>query len=231
MTISEVFTILAILSISTNPLISLFRSITKWAAGAASIGRIYNYLMLEELHDPRDAPCRVGVVLGTEEKTPAPERKPFAVEFSGVSVTAPLAGPILRDISLQIPWGNLVMMWGPIGCGKTTLLNAILGEQELNTGTVSVGSKNIACCSQETWIPNTTIQEAVVGQLPLDLTRYRAVIKACALDVDIADLPDGDKTNTGSGGCNLSGGQRQRLVSPWQRSRSHKSHIAHKTDY
>ncbi|OAQ97694.1 hypothetical protein LLEC1_03571 [Akanthomyces lecanii] len=211
MTISEVFTILAILSISTNPLISLFRSITKWAAGAASIGRIYDYLMLEELHDPRDAPCRADPIANDKEKSSSPERKLFAVEFNGVSVTAPLTGPILRDISIQIPWGNLTMMWGPIGCGKTTFLNLILGEQELNTGTVSVGSKNIACCSQETWIPNTTIQEAVVGQLPLDLTRYRAVIRACALDVDIADLPDGDMTKTGSGGCNLSGGQRQRL--------------------
>lgn len=214
MTISEIFTILAILSISTNPLISLFRSITKWAAGAASIGRIYDYFMLQELQDPRDVPGRTADLIDGQEKSSTPQRKPFAVEFNGVSVAVPIAGLILQDISLQIPWGNLAIMWGPIGCGKTTFLNAILGEQELSIGTVSVGSKNVACCNQETWIPNGTIQEAVTGQLPLDMTRYRAVIRACALDVDISDLPDGDKTKTGSGGCNLSGGQRQRLVSP-----------------
>ncbi|KAJ4147018.1 hypothetical protein LMH87_001571 [Akanthomyces muscarius] len=211
MTISEIFTILAILSISTNPLISLFRSITKWAAGAASIGRIYDYFMLQELQDPRDVPGRTADLTDGQEKSSTPQRKPFAVEFNGVSVAVPIAGLILQDISLQIPWGNLAILWGPIGCGKTTFLNAILGEQELSTGTVSVGSKNVAFCNQETWIPNSTIQEAVIGQLPLDMTRYRAVIRACALDVDISDLPDGDKTKTGSGGCNLSGGQRQRL--------------------
>lgn len=225
MAISEIFTILAILSISTNPLISLFRSITRWAAGAASIGRIYDYFMLQELQDPRDLPCQTADLTDIREKSSTARKKPLAVEFNGVSVTVPVAGLILQDISLQIPWGDLVIIWGSIGCGKTTLLNAILGEQELSTGTVSVGSKNIACCNQETWIPNSTIQEAVTGQLPLDMTRYRAVIRACALDIDIADLPDGDKTKTGSGGCNLSGGQRQRLVSPFFFSRSHKVNL------
>lgn len=49
--------------------------------------------------------------------------------------------------------------------------------------------------------------------MTIDEERYRAVIKACCLDQDISDLPDGDETQVGSSGVNLSGGQKQRLVS------------------
>ena len=41
--------------------------------------------------------------------------------------------------------------------------------------------------------------------------RYRAVMEACCLDVDMAALCDGDSTLIGDRGMTLSGGQRQRV--------------------
>ncbi|KAM3468119.1 hypothetical protein MY5147_008259 [Beauveria neobassiana] len=211
MSVAELFTVIAILSLCTGPLISLFRSINGWAAGFASLGRIYDYLVQEELQDFRDTPKGVNAPVSTAKVSSSPFRSPFAVQLNCVSVTSPTTGPVLKEVTLAIPWGSLSMVWGPISCGKSTFLKLLLGEVTLNSGSIAVGSKIIAYCSQECWIPNCTVQQAIIGQLKFNESRYREVVRACALDVDLAELPDGDQTQTGSGGCNLRGGQRQRL--------------------
>ncbi|KAM0744330.1 hypothetical protein ACQRIT_001644 [Beauveria bassiana] len=211
MSVAELFTVIAILSLCTGPLICLFRSINGWAAGFASLGRIYDYLVQEELQDPRDTPKGVDAPVSTAKVSSSPFRSPFAVQLNCVSVTSPTTGPVLKEVTLAIPWGSLSMVWGPISCGKSTFLKLLLGEVTLNSGSIAVGSKIIAYCGQECWIPNCTVQQAIIGQLKFNESRYREVVRACALDVDLAELPDGDQTQTGSGGCNLRGGQRQRL--------------------
>lgn len=210
LSVAEVYTALAFLLLCASPLITLLRSSVSWATGLASIGRIYDYLVLDELRDSRQVPCRM---LQAERTPTEKSKKPFAIELSNASVKSRIVGFVLKDISLKIPWGDLTMIWGPINSGKSALAKLLLGEAELSDGTVSIGCSTAAYCSQEPWIPNCTILEAVIGTLPLVEARYRAVIRACALDLDIQQLPQGDNTLTGSGGCHLSGGQRQRLVS------------------
>ncbi|KAJ6780152.1 hypothetical protein PWT90_01968 [Aphanocladium album] len=211
MSLAELYAVLALLILVTGPLILLFRSATSWATGVASIGRIYDYLLQEELRDGRNAPKRASQETDDDKSPVQTSRQPLAFELNNVSVTSRTTGPVLKEVSLAIPWGSLAMMWGPINSGKSTLLKLLLGEVELNSGTVSAGSSTVAYCSQETWIINCSILEAVIGTSQFVDSRYQAVIRACALDVDIQQLPLGDKTMTGSGGCNLSGGQRQRL--------------------
>ena len=48
--------------------------------------------------------------------------------------------------------------------------------------------------------------------LQLDEQRYRRVLEACALDVDVKLLPAGDGTWIGDKGATISGGQRARLA-------------------
>lgn len=214
MSVAEVFAILAVLAISSNPLIDFFTSVTLWSGAFASVTRIQAFLVQKENIDPRDLPD-----LPTEEtkgsggeKVVAPVvRKLFAFELSNVSVTSPTVGPVLREITFTIPWGSRAMMWGPMNCGKSTLLKALLGEVELNGGTISAGTRDIAYCSQDTWIENCSFQQAIIGALPLIQPFYNEVLVACALDADVQAMPNGDQTQTGSGGCNLSGGQKQRL--------------------
>lgn len=38
------------------------------------------------------------------------------------------AAPVLHDISLEVPQGRLVIVVGPVGSGKSSLLSAVLGE-------------------------------------------------------------------------------------------------------
>jgi taurine transport system ATP-binding protein len=46
--------------------------------------------------------------------------------------------PALRDISLQIASGELVVVLGPSGCGKTTLLNLIAGFLPASGGSITL---------------------------------------------------------------------------------------------
>ena len=46
------------------------------------------------------------------------------------------AQPVLRDVSLSLPGGELTALLGPSGCGKTTLLNIISGLLRPTEGTV-----------------------------------------------------------------------------------------------
>ena len=45
---------------------------------------------------------------------------------------------VLKNIDLNIVRGNLVLILGRVGCGKTSLLNALLGELNKTEGSISV---------------------------------------------------------------------------------------------
>lgn len=213
LSVSEIFTILAIVGISASPYMMLLDSFMHWSGGIASLERIRNYLCLEEVQDTREDDVALPHADDSPgEKSSSEPDTPFAVQFDAVAFTSRVMGPILREVTLRIPWGALAMFWGPINCGKSTLLKCILGEVTPNSGTVTVGRRRVAYCSQECWIQNGTLQSTVIGILPFIYARYHAVIVACGLDVDIAAMPAGDQTMTGTDGRNLSGGQKQRLV-------------------
>jgi len=51
--------------------------------------------------------------------------------------------PVLRDISLELAEGELLVLLGPSGCGKSTMLRLIAGLEELDHGEIHVGSRRI----------------------------------------------------------------------------------------
>jgi hypothetical protein len=56
------------------------------------------------------------------------------------------------------------------------------------------------------------VQQSITGASAFDLRWYSSVIRSCALDEDLRQLPQGDQTQIGSKGIALSGGQSQRIV-------------------
>ncbi|KAF9203578.1 hypothetical protein BGZ49_006268 [Haplosporangium sp. Z 27] len=116
----------------------------------------------------------------------------------------------LKNIDLKIPRGQLVAIVGAVGSGKSSLLNALVGEMRKTGGTMEYGG-TIGYCPQSAWIQNATVKDNILFGLPLDEERYQRVIKDCALERDIQILPDGDQTEIGERGINLSGGQKQRV--------------------
>lgn len=105
------------------------------------------------------------------------------------------------------------MIVGPVGCGKSTLLKAILGEVPCMAGSVHLSSDRVAFCDQTPWHMNETIRNSIVTTSEFDEQWYATVIRACALEEDLRQLPRGDQTVIGSKGVALSTGQSQRVVS------------------
>lgn len=117
---------------------------------------------------------------------------------------------VLKDINLKIPKNELAAVVGPVGCGKSSLVMACLGEMEKTKGYINTDGR-IAYVPQQAWIQNSTLKDNILFGKALNQEHYDKVIEACALKADLDMLPGGDKTEIGEKGINLSGGQKQRI--------------------
>uniref|UniRef100_A0A8C4V0R4 ATP binding cassette subfamily C member 8 n=1 Tax=Falco tinnunculus TaxID=100819 RepID=A0A8C4V0R4_FALTI len=137
---------------------------------------------------------------------------------NGFFTWTPEGPPALSNIDIRIPQGQLTMIVGQVGCGKSSLLLAILGEMQKISGNIFWSRctrkrkrGSVAYASQKPWLLNATVEENITFESPFNKQRYKAVIDACSLQPDIDILPHGDQTQIGERGINLSGGQRQRI--------------------
>ena len=132
----------------------------------------------------------------------------------------------LRDLDITFPTGQLSIVVGSVGSGKSTLLLSLLGETRQLRGktwmpcpvaralvpTEEDGlSDTVAYCSQTPWLLGTSVKENILCGSPFDETRYKAVVKACALEPDLKILEYADETEVGEKGTSLSGGQKARI--------------------
>ncbi|KAF9139964.1 hypothetical protein BGX30_007218 [Mortierella sp. GBA39] len=118
--------------------------------------------------------------------------------------------PTLRNITLSVKNKSLTAVVGRVGQGKSSLLNAIIGEMYKQEGTICVRGR-IAYVPQQAFIVNATVRDNIIFGNPFDQEHYRRVLTACGLDPDLDLLPAGDMTEIGERGINLSGGQKQRV--------------------
>jgi len=121
--------------------------------------------------------------------------------------------PVIDDVSFEFQPGNLTMIVGPVGCGKSSLLQGLLGEIPSSKGHVYINRAHPAFVNQTPWIQNSTVRDNIVGVSIFEPEWYTKVVQACAFDADIETFPEGDSTKVGSAGTALSGGQRLRIVS------------------
>ncbi|CAF1245270.1 unnamed protein product [Rotaria sp. Silwood1] len=118
----------------------------------------------------------------------------------------------LSSLNLKIKHGTLVGVKGAIGAGKSTLLAAILGEINLVSGQLRKYTDSISYAPQLPWIFADTIRANILLGKPMDEERYKNVIKACCLDIDLQNFGEvGDLLMIGDKGINLSGGQKARI--------------------
>ena len=102
----------------------------------------------------------------------------------------------LRDISLQAASGALVAVVGPVGCGKSSLLLAILGELRRTSGSQVVRG-SVAYCAQQPWIVAGTLRDNVTFGSAYDASRFGLAIQCSGLRPDLAQLPAGELTEIG----------------------------------
>ncbi|KAF9560470.1 ABC transporter [Agrocybe pediades] len=116
----------------------------------------------------------------------------------------------MNDISMTIPRGQLVAIVGPVGSGKTSLLQGLIGEMRKTSGSIVFGG-SVGYCPQGAWIQNATIRENICFGRPFEEDRYWKAIRDSCLETDLEMLPNGDLTEVGEKGISLSGGQKQRI--------------------
>uniref|UniRef100_A0A667YVN7 ATP-binding cassette, sub-family C (CFTR/MRP), member 9 n=1 Tax=Myripristis murdjan TaxID=586833 RepID=A0A667YVN7_9TELE len=252
---SEAFAALALFHILVTPLF-LLSTVVRFAVKAlVSVQKLGEFLQSDEIGDdswrngdmsyPLDT-CKkhFGATKAINRKQPMryqmdnyehptrrqmrpAETEDVAVKVSNGFFTWGSNLSTLSDINIRIPTGQLTMIVGQVGCGKSSLLLAMLGEMQTISGKVywsklpdcemaheGIISKNrysVAYATQKSWLLNATVEENITFGSPFSKQRYKAVIEACSLQPDIDLLPFGDQTEIGERGINLSGGQRQRI--------------------
>ncbi|EFA03945.1 probable multidrug resistance-associated protein lethal(2)03659 [Tribolium castaneum] len=116
----------------------------------------------------------------------------------------------LSDIKFNLEPKQLVAIIGPIGSGKSSLLQLCLGELAPNEGCVKIGGR-ISYANQEPWLFAGSVKQNILFGQAMVREKYQEVIRVCALEDDIAQFPYGDNTIVGERGILLSGGQKARI--------------------
>ncbi|KAF0977347.1 hypothetical protein FDP41_003339 [Naegleria fowleri] len=116
----------------------------------------------------------------------------------------------LNDINITVKRGDLVVIVGLVGSGKSSLLSALIGEMYKESGNLQV-SGQVAYVPQQAWIRNATVRDNILFGKPFNPERYQQTIEACSLEHDLEVLTAGDLTEIGEKGINISGGQKQRV--------------------
>lgn len=212
--VSAVFVLFGTLQ---GPLQQLFQAMTLWGSAQASIER-------------------VGAVLDAASSTPDPL-------VGSVPVPVPPAGdiaftdvrfsylkeandrpPVLKDLSLRIPYGQRVAFVGPSGAGKSTISQLVMRLYDPDAGSVTLAGvdlralkgpdlrKRFGVVPQDPFIFRTTIRDNVkVARPDADDEAIRRALQQANAWEFVEQLPGKLDELVGEGGSSLSGGQRQRL--------------------
>jgi len=147
-----------------------------------------------------------------------------ALEFERVSF-AYADEPVLVDVSLVAPKGQVIALVGASGAGKSTLVDLIPRFYEPTAGRILLDGTDtreialpalrslIGIVSQDTVLFNDTVRNNLAYGAAAKYTdaQIEAAARAANAHRFIAELPDGYDTILGERGTRLSGGQRQRL--------------------
>ncbi|KAJ4482345.1 P-loop containing nucleoside triphosphate hydrolase protein [Lentinula aciculospora] len=118
---------------------------------------------------------------------------------------------LLYDLNTEIHVGKITMVIGRVASGKSTFLHSLLDETQLLSGTITYPWKkgSIAYCSQTPWLqPSQSIRNNILFASEYEEVWYNEVIQACALELDLKKMKNGDSTLANG----LSGGQKARVA-------------------
>uniref|UniRef100_A0A663M4K8 ATP binding cassette subfamily C member 8 n=1 Tax=Athene cunicularia TaxID=194338 RepID=A0A663M4K8_ATHCN len=205
---SVAFASISLFHILVSPLFLLSSVVRSTVKALVSVQKLSEFLSSEEIGEEHDKSSELRSADNHSKYQAVVSNAKCLMSKQEVSsktsflflVSFHLGPPALSNIDIRIPQGQLTMIVGQVGCGKSSLLLAILGEMQKISGNI-FWSRKCASLAVSVWILRYLFC----------FRRYKAVIDACSLQPDIDILPHGDQTQIGERGINLSGGQRQRI--------------------
>lgn len=194
----------------------VFRGSVKIKAHVSVIELFHRHLYEEGVEIPR--------------KHEEPEKIDFrnSLELRDIEFTYPNAGePVLKVPALSIRCNNTIGLAGHTGCGKTTLVDIILGLLRPQRGELIVDGllldeknirgwqKNLGYVPQSIFLSDDSVANNIAfgipqGEIDMDAVE-RAARTANIHDFVVREMPRGYLTEVGERGVRLSGGQRQRI--------------------
>ncbi|KAH8352145.1 hypothetical protein KR084_002249, partial [Drosophila pseudotakahashii] len=191
----------------------------------ASIKRVEKFMQSEEVNEsdklkspPKDSisdEAEEEKLLPPSQTVPDPENvlPESAISITGLKAKWDPDSPdyTLSGLSFEVQPGTIVAVMGATGSGKSSLVQAILGELKPEFGQIKPNG-SMSYSPQEPWLFSGTVRQNILFGQPMDRRRYAQVVEKCALKRDFELLPFKDKTVVGERGASLSGGQRARIT-------------------
>lgn len=145
--------------------------------------------------------------------------------FSRVSYGWQQGRPVLENLSFQVGRGEILLLTGASGAGKSTIIDLILGFITPQAGKITINGTDLESMAaiertrmlgwigQKPVIFAGTIEENIRFACPeASDEELRNAIRLAHLETMIAALPQGLQTPLGEGGFGVSGGQAQRIA-------------------
>jgi ATP-binding cassette subfamily B protein len=195
-----------------SPVQNLLGIYTNLLTGGVSLGRVFEVMdvpvEVKEVANPLPLPC-----------------VRHAITFDKVRFQYGHDVPVLRDVSLTVPAGQMCAIVGASGAGKSTLADLLLRFHDVDSGMIAIDGRDIrelrledlrrqiAMVEQTPYFFRASIRENIAyGRPEATLEEIRNCAAAAAIDTFIQSLPNGYETILGERGLTLSVGERQRIA-------------------
>lgn len=210
LTPAKTFTVLLLFAALRFPINYVGRLIGKLGQALEAAKRIDAFLQRDSSDDEVDATQQEknadAIVLETKDAAFGVGEKSNDVEKVNTYAFC------LSGITCSLHPGEILAVVGPVGSGKSSFINGIIGEVELESGSLTTNTKRISYASQIPFILNATLQDNILFGLPYDKKLFEKVLDSCCLRPDIQQIgAAGVQTEIGERGVTLSGGQKQRI--------------------
>ena len=126
---------------------------------------------------------------------------------------------VLRNLSLNVKYGEHIGIIGDSGCGKSTLLKILAGLYETEWGGVTIAGESlpekirgqVALVMQHNSLFPLSVRDNITCGHDISEKRIWTACQNARLAEWIKSLPYGLDTNVGERGSQVSGGQAQRI--------------------
>lgn len=218
-----IFPMLNLVSLHSKPLAALLHKYPNISNMMSSFYRVETFLALEERTDPRavstfvyNKGVKYDAVVASSSKTAgrsSRSRPTNFLRFSTVSIMPyETKLPVYMKVNFSLEPGSITAVVGTRRSGKTTFLEAMLGETKIRDGTAYVGDDIVGFAGQCVWLQDISVRDNVIGPHPFNIRRFKLVVRCCLLQDDLKTFPGGDCFVIGPGGSRLSNSQRNRLA-------------------